>query len=144
MTVDLRMTQSARTLMHGRMDVDKRDWRVTMMLMLQADNGRALDLLAQACERARREGFDAAISWTYHMQMSAQDRLDFDCFLVRMKDELAYQAGTPESRFRERVRRMIGTVGEPMTKCVLCGQVGTGACGCGFQGEKAGARKGGE
>ncbi len=76
-------------------------------LVLNADNGRALDLLAMACTRAKLEGVEAACSWVYFMQTTEQDRLDFDCFLVRMKDPLANQAGTPEHRFRERVRRMV-------------------------------------
>ena len=80
---------------------------MTAPLALKADNGRALDLLAQACQRAKIAGVESAVSWTYHFCMTAQDRLDFDCFLVRMNDELAYQAGTTESRFRERVRRMV-------------------------------------
>lgn len=75
-------------------------------LELKPDNGRALDLLAQACAQVKVYGFERGWSWTYFHGMTAQDKLDFDCFLVRMGDELAYEPGTPESRFRERVRRM--------------------------------------
>ena len=83
-------------------------------LVLRADNGRALDLLAYACKSAAHDGLEAAISWTYHRVMSAQDRLDFDCFLVRTNDPLAYEAGTPEYRFGARVRRMVAaTKGGP-------------------------------
>jgi len=66
----------------------------------------SLDFLTHAVKRAKSEGLDSAVSWTYHWVMSADDKLKFDGFLVRMDDPLAYQAGTPESRFRERVRRM--------------------------------------
>lgn len=69
------------------------------------DNGRNLDLLADACARFKREGM-RGVDWTF-FNMSAQERLDFDCFLVRMKDPLAYEAGTTEYRFKTRVERMV-------------------------------------
>jgi len=75
---------------------------------MQVSTSRILDCLADACQRTKLEGLDAAIAWTWHHCMSADEHLAFDLFLVRMKDELAWQAGSPESRFRERVRRMLG------------------------------------
>lgn len=66
--------------------------------------GRLLDKLAEAVQRYKQEG-TRGTDWTYD-HMSAEERLAFDLFLVRVGDELAYQAGSPESRFRERVRRM--------------------------------------
>ena len=82
-----------------------------MTLAPKADNGRVLDMLADACARAKRDGIDSAIAWTYHRVMTAQDRVDYDCYLLRTRDALAYQAGTTESRFREHVRRMVGDAG---------------------------------
>lgn len=66
-----------------------------------------MDLLAGAVDSAKHDGLDSATSWTWHHRMSAADRLAFDLFLVRTGDELAWRAGSPESRFRERVRRMV-------------------------------------
>ena len=67
------------------------------------ESGRILDLLAQGVREYRRDGGTA---WTFHHVMTSEDRLGFDLFLVRMKDDLAYQPGSTESRFAERVRRM--------------------------------------
>jgi len=75
---------------------------------MQVTASRILDCLADACQRAKNDGLDSAIAWTWHRVMTADERLAFDLFLVKMGDELAWQAGSPESRFRERVRRMIG------------------------------------
>ena len=69
--------------------------------------GRILDLLADAVTRAKLDGLDSAVSWTWFQCMSRDEHLAFDLFLVRMGDELAWQPGSPESRFRERVRRML-------------------------------------
>ena len=71
---------------------------------MTVESGRILDLLADAVSGYKREG-ESGSAWTF-FHMSADERLAFDLFLVRMGDELAYQAGTTESRFRERVRRM--------------------------------------
>lgn len=76
--------------------------------MNTVSSNRILDLLAHACHRAKHDGLDSAVSWTWFHEANADDRLAFDLFLVKMGDELAYQAGSPESRFRERVRRMVG------------------------------------
>lgn len=65
---------------------------------------RILDLLADAVAREKRE--PGAWSWVWHHAMSSDERSAFDLFLVRMNDLLAYEAGTPESRFRRRVERM--------------------------------------
>ena len=70
------------------------------------DNHANLDFLAEAANRCLR-GDSAGASWVWHHVMSDAQRLDFDFFLVRMADELAFQPGTPESRFKERVRRMV-------------------------------------
>lgn len=42
----------------------------------------------------------------YRQAMTEADRLAFDCFLVRMKDPLAYEPGTPIHRFVTRALRM--------------------------------------
>jgi len=75
--------------------------------MMPVTSSRILDLLAHACQSTKVYGLDSAISWTWHRMMNADERLAFDLFLVKMGDELAWQAGSPESRFRERVRRMV-------------------------------------
>lgn len=61
---------------------------------------RILDLLADAVQRG-----DWA--WTWHHGMTDAERLAFDLFLVRTGDPLAFEAGTPESRFRRRVEKMM-------------------------------------
>lgn len=38
--------------------------------------------------------------------MNETDRLAFDCFLVRTKDPLGYEPGSPKHRFASRVARM--------------------------------------
>jgi hypothetical protein len=68
-------------------------------------SGRILDLLADAVSRYKQDG-DRGVAWTFQW-MTDEERIAFDLFLVRMKDELAYQPGTCENRFRERVRRMV-------------------------------------
>ena len=68
------------------------------------ESGRILDLIAQGVREYRSDGGTA---WTFHHVMTSEDRLAFDLFLVRMGDELAYQAGSTEGRFAERVRRMV-------------------------------------
>jgi hypothetical protein len=70
---------------------------------MSVPESRILDLLAEGCERQKREG-SASWAWQWTTQ---EERLAFDLFLVRTGDELAYQPGTPESRFNERVRRMV-------------------------------------
>lgn len=75
---------------------------------LQVTEGRILDLLAEGCTRFKAEG-GRGIAWTF-MHMTRQERVAFDLFLVRTKDALAYQAGTVESRFTTRVRRMVEAV----------------------------------
>jgi len=66
-----------------------------------------LDWLAATVARAKREGLDRAVMWEYVLHSTDRARLAFDLFLVRTGDSLAYEAGSPESRFRERVRRML-------------------------------------
>ena len=73
--------------------------------MKTVTTGRILDLLAEAVKRVKAGDADGA-SWTWHRSMTAEEHLAFDLFLVKMRDELAWVAGAPESRFRERVRRM--------------------------------------
>jgi hypothetical protein len=48
-----------------------------------------------------------AWTWTWFHMMSERQRLRFDGFLVRVDDPLAYKAGSPQSRFEERVTRMV-------------------------------------
>lgn len=76
------------------------------------DTSRILDLLADASQRYKQEGPRGA-DWTWFQGMTAEERLAFDLFLVKMGDPLAYQAGTPESRFRARVGRMVHPEGRP-------------------------------
>ena len=45
----------------------------------------------------------------FHANLDSAARLHFDGFLVRTNDPLAYQAGTPESRFKARVLSMVRT-----------------------------------
>ena len=84
------------------MDAPQTDTRMTTSVTAS----RILDCLAQACQRTKVDGLDSAIAWTWHHVMNAEERAAFDLFLVKTNDELAWQAGAPESRFRERVRRM--------------------------------------
>ena len=65
---------------------------------------RILDLLTTAVHATLRGAEDGA-SWTF-MHMTLAERLAFDLFLVRVKDPLAYEAGTTERRFKTRVARM--------------------------------------
>jgi len=66
--------------------------------------GRIMDLLADAVSRYKREGTRGS-NWTF-MWMTQDERSAFDLFLVRMKDALAYEPGTTESRFRRMVVAM--------------------------------------
>jgi hypothetical protein len=72
----------------------------------QFTTAQILNRLTAAVARYMHEG-NRGIDWEFDA-MSADERLAFDLFLVRMGDELAYQAGTTEYRFRTRVRRMAG------------------------------------
>ncbi len=76
----------------------------------QVSNARILDLLAQAVK--------GDVHWVFHRGMSAAERSAFDFFLVRMKDPLAWQAGTTESRFLARVARMKEQAAEAARKGV--------------------------
>ena len=66
--------------------------------------GRILDALADGVARYRVEG-ERGADWTW-VQLTNDERLAFDLFLVRTRDPLAWQAGSPESRFRARVKAM--------------------------------------
>lgn len=68
-------------------------------------SSRILDLLTGAANRYKSEGKQGS-DWIF-FHMSDAERLAFDLFLVKMGDELAYQPGTTEYRFTERVRRMV-------------------------------------
>jgi len=83
--------------------------REAMRAAESVTEGRILDLLAHAAHMARDQGLDAAVGWVWSRMMTPRERLAFDLFLVRVGDELAWKAGSPESRFRERVRRMVAT-----------------------------------
>lgn len=69
-----------------------------------ATNAEILDWLALTVKRVRVYGLGEA----KRAFLAERDymRVGFDLFLVRMKDPLAWQAGTPESRFEQRVERM--------------------------------------
>lgn len=73
-------------------------------------SSRILDLLAAAVadeRNGRRLGQPHVYNYRRTFDaMTADERLAFDLFLVKMRDELAYEAGTVEHRFRTRVRRM--------------------------------------
>lgn len=75
---------------------------------MNVSTSRILDLIADACHRVKHGDPDGAM-WTWFHCFTAEERLAFDLFLVKMNDELAYRAGSPESRFRERIRRMTAT-----------------------------------
>lgn len=64
-----------------------------------------LDHIAAAVNAALRDG-DAAISDHFHRRMDDAARLKFDGFLVRTNDPLAWEAGTCESHFFKRCKRM--------------------------------------
>lgn len=65
-----------------------------------------LDALSDAVARARQNGgvYD---SWTWNHAMTWQDHVTWDLWLVRVGDPLAWEPGTPESRFRRRVESMV-------------------------------------
>ena len=65
-----------------------------------------LDHLAAAVRHCEVYGETAAADY-FHNRMDDAARLKFDGFLVRMNDELAYEAGTCERRFKTRVIRML-------------------------------------
>jgi hypothetical protein len=65
--------------------------------------GRILDAIAEAVRRELMRPGDWRWTWD---QLSKAERLAFDLFLVRTKDPLAWEPGTPESRFGGRVLRM--------------------------------------
>ena len=67
-------------------------------------SSRILDLLADAVKRYRHEG-ERGTDWTM-LNMSSDERVAFDLFLVRMGDALAWEPGTFEHRFRTRVKAM--------------------------------------
>ncbi len=71
---------------------------------MSVETSRILDLLANAVKRELRE--PGSWSHTFFLCMSGEERAAFDLFLVEMKDPLAWEAGTTESRFRRRVLRM--------------------------------------
>jgi len=74
-----------------------------------------LDYLAQAAQRVLR-GDQDGINWVWHRVMSSDDHLKFDGFLVQTDDPLAYQAGTPMSRFSQKVLRMVELERERLAK----------------------------
>ena len=67
---------------------------------------KTIDHLATAANQCLRDGDHYAADYFCRV-MDADARLKFDGFLLRMKDPLAYQAGTCENRFVTRVLRMI-------------------------------------
>ena len=71
---------------------------------------RTLDHITNAVGRVRQYGESEAGNY-WARNMDSDDRLAFDLFLVKMNDELAYQAGPPEHRFTTRVIRMASVPG---------------------------------
>ena len=67
---------------------------------------KTLDYLAHAVQRVLR-GEKDGIYHIWYRWMSDIDRLKFDGFLVTHDDPLAYEAGTPFSRFQQKVNRMV-------------------------------------
>ncbi|KKM64980.1 hypothetical protein LCGC14_1495900 [marine sediment metagenome] len=100
---------------------------------MATETGRILDLIAQGVREYRRDGGTA---WTFHHVMTSEERLAFDRFLCETGDELAYRVGSTESRFHERVRRMVTLeevselTREAATECNGCGCVGGHADNC--------------
>lgn len=78
-------------------------------------SSRILDLLAEGVSRYQQEGRQG-VDWTL-LHMTTAERVAFDLFLVRMNDELAWEAGTVEHRFHERVRRMAEACQEKTCWC---------------------------
>lgn len=74
-------------------------------MQMKVESSRILDLLADAVQGYKQDG-EQHIAWVFHHCMTADERLAFDLFLVKMKDPLAWEAGTPERRFYTRVKRM--------------------------------------
>lgn len=77
---------------------------------MRVTESRILDLItaAVADERAgMRRNEQHVYNWRrVFFSMTADERVAFDLFLVRTRDALAYEPGTVENRFRERVQRM--------------------------------------
>lgn len=71
----------------------------------QVTEAQLIDHLVKAAKTELRG--ENGITWEYFHVMTQEEKLAFDLFLVRTKDELAYQPGTPESRFRIKVQRMV-------------------------------------
>lgn len=65
-----------------------------------------LDYLTAAV-RAVEEANDVRALAPFLAGWSDGDRLAWDGFLLRQRDELALVGGSPESRFAERARRMV-------------------------------------
>lgn len=66
----------------------------------------SLDHLTAAIARAKVYG-ESELGSYYRQCMNAEERLRFDGMLVRTGDQLAYCAGTGESRFVARARAML-------------------------------------
>lgn len=73
-------------------------------------NSRCMDHLAKAAKFVSAycvgSPYENAIIY-HHERMTKTDQLAFDCFLVRMRDALAAEPGTPSHRFATRVARMV-------------------------------------
>jgi len=75
--------------------------------MSESENPPLPVLAAAAVDRFRREG-ERGIDWVW-LWAPAEQRAAVDDWLVRTRHPLAYQAGTPESRFRQLVREITAT-----------------------------------
>ena len=65
-----------------------------------------LDCVTEAAGRVNR-GDAGGIDWVWHHVMSERDRVAFDLWLVKMGDSLAFEAGSPRSRFQRCVTRLV-------------------------------------
>lgn len=84
-------------------------------------SSRILDILALAVKQYKVYGKRGIESTFDHM--NSDERVAFDFFLVKMGDQLAYQAGTVEYRFTARVLAMANNV--PLNEALADAQEGS-------------------
>lgn len=77
-----------------------------MSFQSPVSESRIIDLLTQAANRILLGDSDGA-HWVFYHCMSDRERVAFDLYLVRTKDELGFLAGTTFDRFRLRVTQMV-------------------------------------
>lgn len=71
-----------------------------------ADERPILDFVTEAVNRELQQGAAGAL-WVWHHVMTAKDRARFDLWLVKTQHPLAWEAGSPESRWRRLIDRMV-------------------------------------